>query len=327
MEKKERIPLLSLNGTDWQAHEHLHKLESHLSFRNTVAFNSVQTALVATLELLGTRTHMHPVVLPVTAPPDVISATLRSGGHPLLLDIEEKTLQMRPEQVQEALSSLEAAIVILTRPGGMPVSEELLELVEDYPTVLDARLVPHNQLGMEDLVATFNVYDFTQLSGNGAAVIHKFPKQVNQLRVVRSGIMGHNAAMSEGDAHRAHAELTKLFDSYCETYTMRVEEYRTLLEEATDRDILLYDGGKWPSPLYIRVPNARKVVAHLDSFGFEAALGCFPLYNLGEIRMRYQEDPDYPYADALSNQIVALPTHLGTEGLVSEICKRILEVT
>src|SRR5689334_7869041 len=87
-------------------------------FHNGVTVNSYRTAIQMCLEVLGTRLAPIPVVMSVTAAPSVVAAVLRSGAHPCLVDISEKTLQMDPLILKEVLEELKECIVLLSLPPG-----------------------------------------------------------------------------------------------------------------------------------------------------------------------------------------------------------------
>lgn len=320
-----KVPLLTLKDEDWLGGEKLNQLEAFIGNKYTCACSSVQIALQSCLELMGTRTDMLPVLMPVTAAPDTLSAVLRSGAHPMLLDVKEDTLQMDPEQVKMALEELDTAIILFTRPGGLPVDETLIELAQDQPSIVDSRLLPHPSMGIEDFPAVFNVFDLTPACGGGGVIVHKFQKQVSQLKIVRSGVMGHSGALSEPQAELALQRLNSIKEFV--TIHSSVAADLTSHLNALDRDdILTYPAAKWPSPLYIRVPNAKRVAAHLNTYGIETALGVYPLCRLKEVYIRYKEEPDYPVAEKLSNEVLCLPTHSGVWGNESKIVEWISEV-
>lgn len=316
-----KVPLYGVE--DWFSHEHLTKLESFIAGEHACATNSVQTAVQACLELLGTRTDVIPVIMPVTSPPDTLSGVLRSGAHPLLLDINEWTLQMDTEQLKDALTMLEGEdrvpIVLFNRPFGQPVSPELLDLVQELPTVCDSRVVPHPDLSGEDLPCSFNIFDLTPICGSGSVIVHGFAAQVSQLKEVRSGPMGHSGALSEQQSKHVRAVL--------QSYTLQTKLYREVCESLISGDKLEFlESSKWPAPLWVNVPNARLVVAHLRSYGIEAVVGLYPLCNLEEVKRRYAEEPEYPVAQKLENSFVCIPTHQDVRGKEQDIIKYIKEV-
>lgn len=321
----QQIPLYTLDGRDWLGGEYLNQLESFIGARYTCACSSVQIALQSCLELMGTRTDMIPVVMPVTAAPDALSAVLRAGGRPMLLDIDENTLQMDPEQMKVALEELEVAIIFFTRPGGMPVDDRLIELAKDYPSIVDSRLAPHPDMGSDDLPAVFNVFDLTSVCGGGGVIVHKFKEQVAQLKIVRSGVMGHAGALSELQAQHALQELKKM-PEYQAQHQQTASKIIDSLKAQDLSDILPYAASKWPSPLYIWVPNAYTVAAHLNSYGFETLMGVYPLCRLAEVRRRYIEEPEYPMAEKLMKEVICVPTHKGVVGYEQKFAEWIGEI-
>jgi dTDP-4-amino-4,6-dideoxygalactose transaminase len=314
---------ISLYGEeDWFSLKHLSALEMYIAGKHTCATNTVQTAVQACLELLGTRADVVPVIMPVTAPPDTLAAVLRSGAHPLLLGIDEETLQIDLEQLKDAIAMLEederVPIVLLNRPFGQPVRPELSEVIADLPSVCDSRLLPHPELEEDDLPCSFNIFDLTPICGSGAVIVHPFVTQVKQLKEVRNGPMGLAGALPEQQAKHALAVL--------KSFPLQVKLYEESLNQLMSYGLDVMGPSKWPAPLWIKVPNARLIVAHLASYDIASAVGLHPLYGLDEVKRRYKEDPEYPVAEKLENSFVCIPTHQKVQGREEEIVKRIKEV-
>ncbi len=312
--------MIRLVEGDFQSTKPVEELEALLGGESAISVSSTQLAIQMCLEVLGSRTHMIPCILPVNAPLDTMAAVLRAGAQPILLDINGGTLQMDAEQLQEALTEVEASVVLLTRPGGQPVSEELLELVQDQPTIIDTRLPPRPEFDTEiDLCGTFNVFDLTQVCGSGAVIKHKFAKQQKLLRKIRSGVMGHSAQLPALLAVRA-CKVIRNADKRLAWYRSDVERLRSELNRYADRGII-----PWPAspsgrtPLLVFVPNARRAITQLRSHNIEAALGSYPLHDLTELRQRYKEEPSYPVAEQVMNQVIALPVVLEGAGHIAKI--------
>lgn len=262
---------------DWHSKAWLTALEKLIAPKYSCATASVQVAVQSCLELLGTRTDDTAVIMPVTSAPDTLSAVLRSGSYPLLLDIDEETLQMDVEQLSESLSLMEeeekVPVVLFNRPFGNPIRPELLEMVQDLPSIMDSRLVPHKDLGEDDLCCTFNIFDLTPLCGAGGFIIHGYAMQVKQLKQVASGVMGLGGGLPELLAEKAVIEI-KL-------------------------DCI--------EPLeWVKVPNSRRAVATLASHNIEAVVGVFPLFKLEEVKRRYSEEPEYPIAEKVENSYICV---------------------
>jgi dTDP-4-amino-4,6-dideoxygalactose transaminase len=267
----------TLYQEDWHSKAWLTALEKLIAPSYSCATSSVQVALQACLELLGTRTEIIPVIMPVTSAPDTLSAVLRSGAHPLLLDVDEETLQMDAEQLNDSLRLVteqdKVPVVLFNRPFGNPIRPELLEMIQDLPSIVDSRLVPRTDLGEDDLCCTFNIFDLTPLCGAGGFVIHGFSKQVKQIKQVATGVMGLGGALPELLAKKAVTEI-KL-------------------------DCI--------EPLeWVKVPNARRAVATLAAEGIEAVVAVFPLYKLEEVKRRYSEEPEYPIAEKVENSYICV---------------------
>ncbi len=300
------------------------KLEQFLG-PASVAFSTYQAAITATLEVLGSRTHDIPVIMPVTASPDTIAAVLRSGASPLLLDIDPLTLQLDVALLKEVLTELEAAVVLLDRPGGRKVEPALLEIVQDLPTIIDTRLVPN--LGIEnDCVGTFTVFDLGPVIGTGAVVIHKYSEQINELKIIRNGILGLAAHLTDTLSLEAHEQLKldPLLENRKQIQREVAEEYQRLLQGK--HECFFADNEEFPY-FILSVVDADKVVAHLHTYDIAALKPVYPLHLIPNISRRWAETPSYPNAESVSSRLVSLPTHPGVRGKEADIISKLLEVS
>lgn len=306
-----------ISGTVEQA-----KLEKYLG--PAVVFGTYQASISAILEVLGSRTHLIPVVMPITASPDTIAATLRAGGDPLLLDIRPQTLQMDPGELRTVLDEVKSAVVILPRPGGQSIDPELLELTKDLPTIQDSRLPPHEDIEDAELSCTFNVFDLGPVIGTGSVVVHKFEQQLRELKLVRNGLLG--LAGNLNDALAAFA-LKRLKEDpglgvRRGQQAIVAKRYIELLKE---KYVFPFDESpEWPY-FIVRVENADTAVAHLHH-EVEVVKPVFPLHMLSDINRRWVEKPEYPVAEGLWRKLIALPTHCGILGKEVEIVERLNEV-
>lgn len=320
------IPFNSWDGV----HDHTgtsgqKKLEQFLG-PASVVFSTYQAAITATLEVFGSRTHDVPVIMPVTASPDTIAAVLRSGASPLLLDIDPATLQMDPALLSEVLQELEAAVILLDRPGGRKLEPALLELVQDLPTIIDTRLIPN--LGMEDdCVGTFTVFDLGPVIGTGAVVIHKYSEQINELKVVRNGMLGLAAHLTDTLSLQAHEQLKldPLLETRKQLQKEVAAEYQRLLKDK--HECLFSDNNEEFPYCIVRVEDADKVIAHLHTYDIAALKPVYPLHLIPNISRRWAETPSYPNAESICTKLVALPTHPGVRGKEADIISKLLEVS
>lgn len=298
------------------------RLESYFG-PSAVVFGTYQAAIASILECLGSRTGLIPVVMAITTPPDTLAGVLRAGGDPILLDICPQTLQVDPEVLAEVLTELDAAVVVLTRPGGQPVDPRILEVVGENPTILDSRLMPSASLEL-DCVATFNVFDFGGIIGSGALVIHKFSEQVRELKLVRNGLLGLSGNLNELLAAGVLKRL-KEDPGLSHKFTSQNQAASLYLSKLNEQLVIPFvESPTWPY-FIVRVRNANEVIAQLHNT-VEIVKPVFPLHLLSEVNRRWVEKPSYPVAESLTTQLVALPTHVGMtpeviDTLVKELCE------
>lgn len=207
---------------------------------------------------------------------------------------------MDPAQLADSLEMLEeqnrVPVVLFNRPFRMPVREVLLELVADYPSIVDSRVIPHENLSGPDIPCTFNVFDLSTICGAGALTIHGFPEQVEQLKLVRSGPMGLAGDLPELLAEKAVNSMLN--------YPIVQKEYWEEVEKFIGTEHQVMGPSTEPGVVWLKVDNARRKVATLKSYSVEAVVGLAPLYELEEVRRRYQEEPEYPITKALENSFV-----------------------
>ena len=300
-----------------------HKLEAYLG-PTSVVFSSHQAAITAVFEVLGSRSTDIPVILPITIAPDTLSAVLRAGASPLLLDIEADTLQIDPTLLAEVLGELPTAMVVFNRPGGQPVTANLLELTKDIVTVVDTNLPPSIAVG-EDCVGSFTVFDLSPIIGSGGVVHHKYSQQISELKMIRNGVLGLAANLNETLCTLAYTRLHE--DPKLTTRKLKQAQAAMYYLEKLDdvSSVPFVASPEWPY-FILKVENADKVIAHLHSYDILAAKPVFPLHLLPHISRRWTEKPEYPVAELMYKTLVALPTHRGVLGREFEIISKLQEV-
>lgn len=323
MKKEKGIPLISWNGkgaiagTRWDR-----VLEKSLGEKRVVV-RDTQTAVQMCIELLGAGPMQVPVVAPVTLPPDALSALLRAGAKPILLDITEDTLQINLEQLNAVMEEVDEFVAYLPRPVGKALDAELVEALGDHPIIEDTRVPP----GEGTAKGHFVIYDLLSVIGTGAVIMQPFDQQHTDLLLLKGGTLGHNAALPEilaGLAHQRLAEQTKVIDHQKKMAVAYVAGFK----DAKRDDLLVEQAYEESFPFFtVKATNAKKVIAHLDSYGVQASLAFCPVHTLDHIKDRWEEEPSYPVAEALSQQLVVLPTHRGVSYEdVAFIIEKIMEV-
>lgn len=272
-------------------------------FKNAVTFMEYQTAIEASIEMLGARVSALPIILPVTASLYTATAALRAGGQPILIDIDASTHQMNASDLELALNTLQECVVVLTKPYGLDVNPKLLELTQNHVTVVvdDITCPPpsHSPVGTFDVFSLHARFD-------GAVVFSKYKKQVEDLKIVRSGTLGHHAEMSRGQSM-----LLRGYDREQEIWKMQCQavcaKYVAALEREGLGDIIL-SKDLWAS-FPIKINSAQQLSSILSLSGVQVATGIVPLHFIPEIRQRYKEEPSYPIAESLADKVILLPVH------------------
>lgn len=318
------IPFDSWDGiNDYSGTLELTMLERYFG-PAAIVFSSYHASISAILEILGSRSNDIPVILPVTISPEVLSGVLRSGATPFLLDIEPNHFQIDPELLKEVIGELNGGVIILNRPAGIPVNPELLEICKDLPTIIDTRLPP--SLDIEaDCVGSFSVFDFAPIIGSGALIIHRFAQQVNELKMVRNGLLGLSANLNDALSALASKRLhdDHRLDNYKKTRRTVVGNYIKCLK---DRN-MEYITGPDDQHMIVSVPDADRVIAYLHGEGFALTKPIFPLHMLSHVNKRWAQKPEYPVAESIQNNYVALPVHAGILEKEAHLISKMSEVT
>lgn len=302
------------------------QLETYLGPRTTVVVDSHVKAMQMCFECLGTDRHdvVIPVIMPVSAAPQTAAAAIHAHAALVLMDVDEDTLQIDPDELEDVLDELEnGAIVVFNRPGGMPISQDLLDVVHNRaPVVVDTQLVPKLPLNGADILGDFLVYQI----GSGAFVLHRYSDMIASMRRWRSGLFGHSADMSSEEASQVILSLAKQSERISIENSI-VLRYKQALK---DKVKILFPDSPHTPHLLVEVPDADRVLAHLQSANAEVWRGITPLHTFHPIRDRFAEDdkPEYPRAEALAKRIVSLPIqpHLLENDGIEKLCEYLCEV-
>lgn len=317
------IPFTSWDGAedleDNSAVQALEKL-----FGECIVTNNHQLGVQLCLEVLGSRTAMIPVVMPVTASPDTLSAVLRAGCHPILLDIDPLTLEMDTYALSASLEELKGAVVLLTCPLGMPAANSLLEAAKVMPVIIDTGLAPVG-IQNEDLLGTFNVFDLGPVVGSGAVVFPTYKQQLQDMKLLRSHYMGHAGHPSRQICEEAIKRLTSSDAlGFRKKTTNVVAKYREVLTNLGHKNMF---GTCSNTPRYVPVfvTNSVSSLERLAAKGVSAKHLVYPLHYLAEVKRRYKEPPSYPVAEELFTKTLALPAHPGMLDKVEYVVESLLE--
>lgn len=289
--------------------------------KDAVSFHSYQSAMQAVLEMLGSRSSMLPVVCSVFTAPDVMSAILRSGAQPILLDVDEETAQINIPDLQDLLTSLheaeKEAVILLNRPAGAPVDPSLVAATSDVVTVEDTHVFPDP---LDDSLSQFAVWDLSTVE-KGAIVRTPFDVQRKDLVMIRDGFLGHDSGLSNA-AKKALQEMPSMSIT-----RINAKKYRDALASSGKEGLVAFAHERHTPFFVFNVPNADRVIAHLYSYGIEAKKAFFPLHEHPQMASRWHLPPEYPVAERLSKRLLAVPTNHTVSDHIEEVVARVLEVS
>jgi len=280
-------PMTSWSGKeDLESFKHLRRLENLFGGDHAIVVNTKQIAVQMCMEVMGSRVHVIPVAMPVTTSMETFAGVLYSGAVPVLLDVDTSTQQVRLDLLQDLLEEGEGAVVLLDRAGGYPVPANVLEAVQDVPTIAVTRCMPTTALDQLNLDATFNIFDLSEVTGSGAVIFHKFEMQQQELRVLRGGPLGHKAWLTEDLCRVAYNRLYLDHHIRERVYNNARSEFEQELHSLGSSDILLWSNSRLVGPLYFQVPDAGKMMQHLAKNGVVSRRTFYPLNTIPEVAGR-----------------------------------------
>ena len=266
-----------------------------------IVVDSTQRAVQMCLELLGSGEYGFPVVLPVTAPVEVIAAVLRAGAVPCLLDISTATLNIDPKLFKAALEEFKVGMVsIFCEVPGQPIPGELVNMLTPQSVaILYTTATPKK--GLDRGPYTFVVNDLRNYIDKGAVIYHGYSDQLVQLKEARGGPLGLDAVLPEESAY--------LLNSRLEHHDPQANQKH--FEQIKDAFSSTSVGILWEASLESRqfgivVPNAERAVKRLRDNFYTADTLVNPAHLLPQIAARYKDGASYPNAEAVFNKLITV---------------------
>jgi hypothetical protein len=150
---------------------------------NSASFNSIHNAVQACLEMLQSRSKELVVLASVVTPTAVMSAVVRSGALPLIVDLDSKYRQLSYKDLREIKEEVSLPMcVILERTVNKDINPSLLESVQDIPVIVVNYFTPTNN--QAPLPGHFNVF----ILPYGALVQSEY--ELADIKNIRSGSLG-----------------------------------------------------------------------------------------------------------------------------------------
>ncbi|CAN5744568.1 DegT/DnrJ/EryC1/StrS family aminotransferase [soil metagenome] len=277
-----------------------------------------------------------------------VAAIELAGASPLLVDVDEETLTLSPERLEEALATHRAAAVIPVHlyghPADMPRIMEIarrygLRVIEDCAQAHGAAIA-EQQVGTFGDTAAFSFYPTKNLGalGDGGAVVTNDRQLAARLRELRvygwkeryiSESAGMNTRLDELQAAILRVKLPHLQAENARRQEI-AQSYRTaLLRHAPS--IRLPQAGVYVTHVYhqytVRLEKRDELREHLQQHGVgTAVLYPQPIHLQPAYRGRLATAGELPVTERAARELLCLPVHpwLGNED-VSRVTAAILE--
>jgi perosamine synthetase len=330
------------SGMNWATGPKIVEFENaiseYLGVKYAVTFNSGTSALHAILLAYKLRPGDE-VIVPSFTFIATANAPLFVGAKPVFADIEEETLGVDPESVQEKITDKTKAIITVHYGGCPSRVKELKEIAEDHHLVLieDAAEAFGARIG-ELKVGTFGdsaVLSFCQnkiiTTGEGGAVVTNDEKIYERLKLIRShGRMeiqpyfdsshpgeyvelGYNWRLSNVLAALGLAQLKKI-DKIIE---MRRKNAQILDEKLSSiKNVIIPkcpEGYFHVYQLYtIRVPSEFRdpLIKHLADKGIMSKIYFYPVHLTTFYKANFGfKGGELPITERISKEVLSLPIY------------------
>lgn len=271
-----------------------------------VEVDNLRLAIQIGPEAMGSRVSPIPVVSSVLVQPYVASAVLRSGSVPCFVDVSPKTMQMNASQVAEVAEELgETPILVLDDPLGLGFDPELLDL--GFPTI-GLYNVPIHEKVIKECPTDIAVFSLEEFMGRNALLYTPHEDLRDTLEHICRGELGYYSSFSDDERRRVEEYFSTMAELIPYNMSTIYYSYKKLLHDAGCSGNIINESEELSSDFYIRVRDAKKVVAHLHSYQNPGEL-VKPLYKYEEMASRWALTPTYPIAESIYKHVVKLPLH------------------
>jgi len=286
-------------------------------------------------------------------------APMKYGLQPVLLDIDDETLNASPEAVKAALADGLDALVIV-HFGGVPVDASIHQMcadagvpvVEDAAHALGAMDDRGRISGLGSVGACLSFYATKNLtSAEGGALVTHDPDLAEFARAYRFHGMSRDAWARYGPGQESGYELIapgikanlpdvlaalarsqlRRFDDMQEARARLADRYRMRLDNVAG--VRCHPATKVPGTanhlMVVSLPENvdRSRVAHtLDGVGVSSSVHFQPLHAFRMLAQRCEVGPaGLPVADSLAAHVLSLPLHLGMDDSdIDRVCDVLL---
>ena len=292
--------------------------------RHAIGVSSGTTALELVMRALGVEPGDE-VVIPANTFVAAAAAVVAAGARPVFADVDERTHNLDPVRLREAITPRTRAIIPVHLYGRPAAMDEILDVSDGIPVIEDAAQAHGaryggRRVGSLSTAGCFSFYPTKNLGafGDAGLITTSDDALAASLKLLRDHgrtsqyehvVVGQTARLDTLQAAVLHAQADAL-----EGWNARRRQvaawYREMLPPAvacTDDDS---EGGSVYHVFVVRVARRDAFRAHLDARGIASAVHYpVPLHLQAALRALDYRAGDFPVAERLAAEVVSLPMH------------------
>ncbi|MEU1762955.1 DegT/DnrJ/EryC1/StrS family aminotransferase [Micromonospora sp. NPDC005652] len=321
-----------IDTTSFVLREHCQRFEDefsrYLGTGHAIGVGNGTDALVLALRAIGLR----PGDEVITAANSFIAtaeAVVLAGGRPVLVDVDERTYNIDPARVYEALTPRTRAIIPVHLYGQPAPMRPLLDLARDRGlAVIEDAAQAHGarydgrRVGALGTLGCFSFYPTKNLGafGDAGGVVTDDEELAVRVRKLRDhggltadahDIVGQNSRMDALQAAVLSVKLAYL-DEWNDRRRHRAAHYAQRLAALADQVTTPHADGDHIYHIYVvRVPAPRRdpLLRYLRAHGIGAGVHYpGPIHRTGAFA-HLSLDGQLPVAELLNNEMLSLPMH------------------
>ena len=312
-------------------------LGQYLGVKNVVGTNSCTSALHLALEILNVRGKE--VLLPALTFVSTAHAVIHAGGKPVWVDVEEDTLCMDPEDLNEKITKKSACVIPVHYAGHPCEMDTILKIardndlgvVEDAAQAMGAEY-RHVKIGALDSDLTCFSFHATKniTTGEGGAITTNSETLARRLRKLRflgadrdtwtrlkearerywhfvCESVGYKYYMNDVTAAIGIAQLRKI-DKILERKRYLFSRYSEMLAKIPDVEIPVVRNGVLPSAYayVIKCENRDALMEYLGACGITTGVHYMPVHMHPPYR-KYRKK--LPVTEEIWHKILTIPLY------------------
>ncbi len=319
------------------------RFSEYIGKKHAIAVNSGTIALYLAVRVPGLRR----VILPAITCPEVLNAVVHAGAEPVIVDVEESTHNLDPDQLQgDRVRGADAVIIThcYGHPARMDVIRETCQekgwtLLEDFAQSTGA-LYRGNRCGSLGTLSVTSFYATKSLTtGHGGMILTDSEETGRQFRIARGddtyqyleNFVPLNLKMTDFQAAMGIRQLGRL-EEFVERRREMASRYRDLLKDVEGISLLQDQEGV--RNCYYKVVamvsgiQKQTFISRMRERGVQIGILYDPPLHLTRLmKGRTGVARDLPVAERCAAHVVSLPVFPSmSEGDVDRVCSAIREV-